>query len=293
MQNGIILLIVAMSLTPGVDALAKYMSNLHTPFQVSFFRYLAAGTVALLLAKASGKTIYIPRQGRIGHIWRTGILVAAMTLLITALSLVPLANAVGGFLIAPIVSTVLCIIFLGEKLTAARAFGVIASACGAIMISRPEAGIEVGTLLALGGGALLGAYLAATRAATDTGGTVSTLVVQCFLAAAMLSPLAFMNGFPPIDFNVLLTVSGLGVLSASTHFLTVAAFERAEASVLGPFMYFNLIAAIAVGYFFFGEVPEGMEIIGLSAIAIGGLVAAFPRISLNFPWGGNRTKVAL
>jgi len=276
MQNGIMLLIVAMSLTPGVDALAKYMSTLHTPFQVSFFRYLAAGFVALSLARLTGKPIVIPRSGRIGHIWRTGLLVSAMTLLIMALSMVPLANAVGGFLIAPIVSTILCVLFLGEAFTIPRVIGVVASAFGAFLIARPEAGLEMGTLLALGGGVLLGTYLAATRAAKDTGGTLSTLVVQCFLAAALLSPLAFMNGLPKIEPSLVIYVSGLGVLSATTHFLTVAAFERADAAVLSPFMYFNLIAAIIVGYVFFGETPGGIEMIGLSAIAFGGLAAAFP-----------------
>ena len=288
MQNGIILLIMAMSLTPGIDALAKHMSTLHTPFQVSFFRYLAAGVVALSLAKMTGKPVHIPKSGRVGHIWRTGLLVAAMTLLIMALSMVSLANAVGGFLIAPIVSTVLCVIFLGEAFTVPRAIGVVASALGAILISRPEAGLETGTLLALAGGVLLGMYLAATRCAKDTGGTLSTLVVQCFLAALLLSPLAFMNGLPKFDSSLLIYVSGLGVMSASAHFLTVAAFERADAAVLSPFMYFNLIAAIIVGYIFFGETPGQWEMIGLMAIAFGGLVAAVPWAQVL---GGNNLQL--
>lgn len=276
MQNGIILLILAMSLTPGIDALSKYMSTMQTPFQVSFFRYLAAGIVALLIARALRQPVRLPRKGRIGHVWRTALLVGAMTLLITALSMVPLANAVGGFLVAPIVSTILCVVFLREKLTAPRIFGVVASAIGAILIARPEAGLELGTVLALAGGALLGIYLAATRAATDTGGPLSTLVIQCFLAAFLLSPLAFFNGFPPIDLTVFVYVGGLGIMSAGAHFLTVAAFERADAAVLSPFMYFNLISALIVGYLVFGEVPAGQEMIGLAAITLGGFVAAMP-----------------
>lgn len=291
MQNGIVLLIAAMSLTPGIDALAKHMSSLHSPFQVSFFRYLAAGVVALSVARMTGKPIEIPRKGRIGHFYRTAILVAAMTLLITALSMVSLANAVGGFLVAPIVSTVLCVVFLGESLTVARTFGVIASVIGAIVIARPEAGLETGTLLALGGGVLLGTYLAATRAAKDTGGTLSTLVIQCFLAAALLSPLAFMDGIPRVEPILLVYIAGLGVLSAMAHFLTVAAFERADASVLSPFMYFNLVAAIAVGYLFFGEVPSGVEFAGLAFIALGGLAAALPwsRLQTYFLLASPRT----
>lgn len=276
MQNGIVLLIFAMSLTPGIDGLAKVMSAEHSPFQVSFLRYFAAGLVALVIARAAKCPIKVPKQGRVGHVVRTALLVAAMTCLITALSMVPMASAVGGFLVAPIVSVLLCVVFLGEALTTQRLVGAMASLAGAIIISRPEAGLEPGTILALIGGVLLGAYLAATRASKDTGGTLSTLVIQCFLAAAMIAPLAFYNGFPSLDIYLFAYVSGLGVLSAGAHFLTVAAFERADASILSPFMYFNLVAALLVGFVFFGEVPSPMELAGLSAIALGGIVSVLP-----------------
>lgn len=276
MQSGIILLVMAMCLTPAVDVLSKELTQDHSPFVVAFFRYLAGGIVAITVARAIGEPIHVPKEARVGQVIRTGLLVASMICLITAFSLVPMAYAVGGFLIAPIVSTILCVIFLGEKLTQMRVLGVVLSFVGSILIARPEAGLEIGTLFALAGGALLGMYLAATRGSKDTGGALSSLAVQCFIGAALISPVAVIHGLPRLDWALLLNITGLGIFSAGAHYLTVAAFERTDASVLSPFMYFNLVAAIIVGYFWFNEVPTLASILGLTAIAGGGLVALLP-----------------
>src|SRR5690606_13020861 len=104
----------------------------------------------------------------------------------------------------------------------------------------PEAGIELGSIFALAGGALLGAYLAATRAAKATD-ALSTLAVQCLLGSAMLAPFAFWNGLPTLTPTLLVGALALGSISALCHLLTVAAYARAEATVLAPFLYFNMI----------------------------------------------------
>jgi len=243
---------------------------------VCFLRYFAAGCVAVVASLALGQPIRVPASGRVGQVARTCLLVASMTCLITALSMVPMAYAVGGFLIAPLVATLLGVAVFGEKLTLRRLCGACLSLCGAIIIAKPATGIELGTVIALLGGAILGAYLAATRDAETSGGALSSLAVQCLLGSLLIAPLAFASGVPPIDAGLLKAGLALGVLSALAHSLTVAAFERADASVLSPFLYFNLIAAISVGYFWFNEVPSGLSILGLILIAGGGIVAVFP-----------------
>ena len=280
MQSGVLLLIMAMCLTPGVDFIAKELTTEHSPFTVAFFRYLSAGVIALAIARATGHTVQIPKEARLGQFGRALLLVGSMTCLIMAFSMVPLAYAVGGFLISPIIAVLLCVTFLGERLTPIRAIGVAFSLIGAVVISKPAAGIELGSILALAGGVLLGTYLALTRGASGAGGALSALVVQCFTGAAVLAPLAFLSGIPQFSAGLLLSICGLGVFSAGAHFLTVAAYEKADASVLSPFMYFNLITAMVVGYVFWGEVPSGLAMFGLSAIALGGLVTMVPQLPM-------------
>jgi drug/metabolite transporter (DMT)-like permease len=90
----------------------------------------------------------------------------------------------------------------------------------------------------------------------------------------MLAPFAFAHGVPELGLEVPLGMLGLGAVSAVCHFLTVAAYQRTEASLLSPFLYFNLIAALAIGFLWFGETPTTLSLAGLAGIALGGLVAA-------------------
>jgi drug/metabolite transporter (DMT)-like permease len=272
MNLGVGLLILAMLLTPAVDGVAKTLSAEHTPMMIAFVRYLSAGLIALGVARGAGRRIIVEPGDRAGQLVRTALLMAAMTALIAALGMVPMAKAVGGFLIAPIVSGLLGIVVWREPPTAPRLIGSGVSCLGAAVLLRPEAGLEAGCLFALLGGALLGTYLAATRGARGRTDALSTLAMQSLLGAGLIAPFALAGGLPALSPALMLGALMLGTLSAVCHFLTVAAYQRADATVLAPFLYFNLLTATAVGFLWFGETLAWSSVAGLAAIAAGGLV---------------------
>ena len=137
---------------------------------------------------------------------------------------------------------------------------------------RPEAGFEPGALLALAGGALLGGYLAATRGARDPADPLSTLAVQSLLGTALIAAFALAGGLPAPSPALAGGALALGAISAVCHGLTVAAYRRAEATALAPFLYFNLLTATAAGFLWFGETPGPGTLAGLTAIALGGTI---------------------
>jgi len=276
MRSGVFLILLSMSLTPFGDALSKSLGAAISPFFIVFLRYLTGGIIALVVVGLSGSQIYVPRRDWISVTLRTAYVMAAMTLLILSLSMIPLANAVGGFLIAPVVAILISSIVYGERLTVPRIAGTLVSFLGAALVLRPDAGLNAGMLLALSGGGFLGMFLATTGAASQIGNPVSALAVQCILGSAMLAPFAlpYMQALPRETWG---PIAGLGVVTAATHFLTVAAYRRAESAQLAPFFYFNLVAAVIVGMVWFQEVPGLISIVGLSAIAAGGLISMLPR----------------
>ena len=273
MRTGVVFLVLAMLLTPAVDGVAKTMARDCTPMTIAFLRYLAAGLVALAVARSLGRRVEVPRGDRLGQVARTALIMGAMTALIAALGMVPMAKAVGGFLIAPVVSGLLGMLIWREPATVPRLAGAGISFVGAAMLMRPEAGLEAGSLFALGGGGLLGAYLAATRGAKGGADPLSTLAVQSLLGSALIAPFALAGGLPPVTPGLLLGAAALGSLSAICHFLTVAAYQRADATILAPFLYFNMLTALAVGFLWFGETPGPASLAGLLAITAGELVA--------------------
>lgn len=272
MKSGIGFLILAMALTPLTDGLSKTLTLEQTAFFVVFARYFSAGLMALLLALVLRHPVTIPREDRFGQVWRTALMMGAMVAMISALSMVTLAKAVGGFLIAPVVASLISVVIYRERLDGFRAVGSVLSFIGAYIILRPEGSLEVGTLLALFGGALLGGYLAATRRASTSGDAFSSLIIQCILGSVLIVPLAFWNGLPSLGWDEAIFIAALGIVSAICHFLTIAAYNRTDASVLAPFFYFNIVFAIPVGYFWFNEIPSMTTLIGLAGIALGGVI---------------------
>ncbi|MBZ0128776.1 MAG: DMT family transporter [Rhodobacteraceae bacterium] len=290
MKSGVFLILLSVSLTPFGDALSKQLGQTQSPFFIVFLRYFTAGLIALALARMGGITVRFPARDRAGTILRTALVIGAMTLLIMALSMIPLANAVGGFLIAPIVATLISVAIYGEKLTFPRLAGSLISFLGALLILRPGTSLEPGMLLALAGGGLLGAFLAASRGARCGQHPVSALAVQCLLGSAMLAPLA-LPAISGMSIALLTPALLLGVVTAATHFLTVAAYQRSEAARLAPFFYFNLVAALIVGLVWFHEIPGWPAMIGLGCIVAGGLISLVRAAPIGSNLGAFRREI--
>lgn len=273
-DNGVFLIVLSMALTPFGDALSKQMSAGLSPFSIVFLRYALAGLLALALARLSGRGITVPRTERGGLVLTTGLVMAAMACLAAALARIPLATAVGAFMIAPLVAMLAAVAFNGERLCCGRLAGALAGFAGALLILQPGGGFQPAILLALAGGACLGLFLALTRNRARRADPVSALAVQCLLGSALLAPFALpgLGDFRPA---MILPALALGLVTAVTHFLTVGAYRRSDAALLAPFFYVSLIAAILIGLVWFGESPALSALLGMGLIALGGFAGLF------------------
>jgi drug/metabolite transporter (DMT)-like permease len=59
--------------------------------------------------------------------------------------------------------------------------------------------------------------------------------------------------------------------------MTILAFQYAQASVLSPFIYLEIVSAAILGYFVFADVPGIAFWIGTTIIVIAGLLISFTR----------------
>jgi len=114
-------------------------------------------------------------------------------------------------------------------------------------------------------------YLIATRKASQSSQPVKTLVFQCLVGAVILTPGAVWAwSIPAADEWHLF--AAMGLLSAASHVLSIAALRCADASTLAPLVYLELVAASLLGYLFFGELPDLSVWIGAAVIVAAGLV---------------------
>ena len=68
-----------------------------------------------------------------------------------------------------------------------------------------------------------------------------------------------------------LLIASLGFYGGIGHFLLIRAFRLAQASVLMPFTYTQLIWAALLGWLMFGHVPDILSAAGMIVIAAAGL----------------------
>lgn len=271
MVRGIVCMIVAMMLIPMVDATAKWLSATHSPWFLGWVRYAGASLFVLPIALRVHGTAMLPSRNLPFHGLRTLFLVIAMTLYFLAISQIPLSTAVAAYFIGPVLAVAIACSFLKEPLNWSKATSIILGFGGAIVVLNPAGAVDAGVVLALGSGAFFALYLVSTRRAAQEDAELKALVFQCLVGTVLLTPQAIVHwSWPSLPELGLFLFMGL--ISAISHFFTISAFKYAEASVLAPFVYVELISAVCLGFFLFGEIPGLMTILGGGMIVFAGLL---------------------
>jgi drug/metabolite transporter (DMT)-like permease len=148
---------------------------------------------------------------------------------------------------------------------------MIIALVGALLIIRPGAEFQPGSLLAVLSGLLFAAYLVTTRTVASTTEPVDALRFQCLFGALLLLPPALFEWAWP-TWHELLLLALMGVVSAICHFLVITAFRHAEAAVLSPLVYLELTTAAVLGVLIFGELPDVLAAVGISLIVAAGML---------------------
>jgi drug/metabolite transporter (DMT)-like permease len=63
----------------------------------------------------------------------------------------------------------------------------------------------------------------------------------------------------------------IGILGGIAHLLIVLAFYITRPYKLTPLVYLQLLWAVGYGYLIFGELPDGLSIVGMIFIASSGI----------------------
>jgi len=87
---------------------------------------------------------------------------------------------------------------------------------------------------------------------------------------AMLPLIPFFWSMPqtPVVWAILL---GTGLIGGFGHWLLILAHRLAPATVLAPFIYSQIIWMIALGWFVFGQFPDGWTFAGATIVIASGL----------------------
>ncbi|MFT5449959.1 MAG: drug/metabolite transporter (DMT)-like permease [Gammaproteobacteria bacterium] len=269
--TGTALTLVYAALIPFIESAAKSLGGTTSSPQIVVARFAVQFVfISLLLAAVPSLRHPLPRP-----IWplllRGGLLALGSGLLFAGLAVMPLVESSAVFFIQPLLLTCLAAVVLGESVGWQRLVAVLVGLAGALLIIAPNAA-NIGwqacfpalAALCFSGSALLTRRWAGLANAfvfqLVASGVALILAVAVVLVAHQLDLTALQAHQPTGSEILLLLVVGGG--ATITNLLLTQAFRITPVSVIGPFLYVEIIGAALVGYWFFGDAPELWTMVG-------------------------------
>ncbi|MBW0370535.1 DMT family transporter [Ensifer adhaerens] len=280
--RGILFMCLAMVTFSCNDALVKSVTGAMNVGQIIFVRGLLTTLMVVLAAWHFRAFRPIGTLMRPVILLRIAMEALASVTYISALGQIPLANASAIMQALPLAVTLGAALFLGEPVGWRRWTAIIAGFIGVLIVLRPGPEGFTPAALTVVGCVFVTATrdLCTRRIGHDVPAlyiTVSTSLVTTLVGALLIPP---MGGWQPMSTTTFSHIAAASVLLMLGYQTIVLAMRAGDISVIAPFRYTSLIWSIAIGIFFFAEVPDHWMLVGV-AIIIGSGLYTFYRETLR------------
>ena len=121
-------------------------------------------------------------------------------------------------------------------------------------------------------GTFYGGFLTASRWLAQVGRPRALMLTQLVIGELVLAPFGLMT-MPLLTLPVV-ALSGASALGSMLgNLLLILALRLAPASRVAPFVYMQLVAATALGWIVFGDLPGLLATLGLALLIVTGLAS--------------------
>ncbi|MBC6439821.1 MAG: DMT family transporter [Rhodospirillales bacterium] len=287
--KGLLCMVAGCALVTFNDAILKWLTTDYPVGQIMFVRAIFVFPPILLLALNEGGLSNLRVRNVKGHAVRSGIVVCGMFLFVTAISLMPIADALAIAFAAPLLGTVLAVPMLGERVGWRRWSAVIVGLCGVVVALKPTGeGIALAALLPLGA-AVTGALrdiVTRRLSVSDSSSSILMVTTVAVMLAGLVSSLAPVVGWHAVAWQAMTwehigLLAGAGVLLAGAQYLMIEAVRYAEIGLVAPFKYTSIVWAVILGYLVFDTVPDVWIVTGSTIVIASGLYILHRETTLN------------
>lgn len=264
------------------DATTKHLTDSLHAWQIVSIRFFFFSLFALIYG---AKTIGLQNAFRSNNtplqFLRGILIVSEIALFAFVLSKMGLAEMHAIFACFPLMITALSGPMLGEQVGWRRWLAVLIGFIGALIILKPGTGVfNPYAIYALLTAAMFAVYSIWTRKVSRKD-TFETSMLYFGVAGFIFSLF-----FVPF-YWIALTTNDVFFLfiSCSTsilgHCLLIKALELTPVVILQPFNYFILVWAMIMGYVVFGEVLDGLTLVGIAIVVASGVFIARREYNLS------------
>jgi drug/metabolite transporter (DMT)-like permease len=273
---GIRFVLMAMVAFAVQDGTSKYLAGLYPPQFFIMIRYwLFAVFVVLLVARRPGglRAVFRTKMPRL-QAFRGVLLAAQIVIVVISFDRLGLAETHAIFSVHPLLATLIAVPILGERIGWRRSGAIIVGFIGVMMILRPGLGLfRPEAMIALAVAAMMALYTVSTRMVSRADGSAMPAFFWLGVAGAGALTLAgpfYWTPMRPVDIGWLLVHSTVAMFG---HYCLIRALEVTEAVRIQPFTYLQMVFAIPIGAFIFGEPVDRWVILGMAITVGAGLYA--------------------
>ena len=288
---GVLCVTLAGALFSCNDVAIKWLSSDYPLHQIILFRSLFGliFTVSFLVPLQGGLKI-LKTNVLSYHIVRGFLVFFANLLFFMSLPLMNYAEATAVFFIAPIIITLLSVIFLSEKIGPHRWTAIALGFIGVVLILKPTSNsIQLVAVLPAMAAVCYGTLHIFTRkmGPTEKASTMAvyiqiTLIFMSSLLGIIIGDGRFESSaseafefllrpwvLPSLNDSFIILF--LGLFSAFGGFFISHGYRISQPSKAAPFEYISLILSVMWGIFLFDEFPDLIAYFGIILIALGGI----------------------
>lgn len=262
------LLMVASACLFGLMAIAiRYASRQLHPFEIAFFRCLFGALFALPLLRVHGLSIL--KTDKFGfYVARCMIGMLSMLAGFWAIVHLPLAQAIALSYSSPLFVTIGAVLFLGEIVRLRRWSAVVAGFIGVLVIMRPNGeGFAIDSLVAILAAAMSGMVTISIKFLSRSEPPDRIVLLTTMLWVPLsLGPALTVWQWPQPGIWPWLVLAG--ALGTGGHYCWTRALKLADASLLAPLSYLQLLVVAGLAWLLFDENLDGYTALG-AAIIIG------------------------
>ncbi len=272
--KGIALILASTIFLGTSDVTAKYLSATLPSIEITWIRFL---TFALIMAPAMlpGSPLFALQTKRPGlQLLRGAALLGSSLFFISGLRFLPIAEASATGFVSPLFVTALSIFFLGEKVGLRRWLATAVGLVGVIIILRPGSGaFHPAAFFPIVSALAWACTLIMTRIMSGSERAVTIMSYSSIAGVCILTALVPFVWVAPTWHDIMFGIF-IGIASTVGQWIVVLAFRYADASVLAPFSYTQLLWVSILGFLIFGELPDVWTVTGAAFIVASGLYTA-------------------
>lgn len=257
------------------DAFIKGVIHALPAAQILFVR----GVIIVVICMVIGKSWMFPRllaSSNRGMILGRGLLtLAAWVMYYSAGRELQLAEMTTLYYFAPVLTTILAVIFLKERLTLARVGAASIGFFGVVVAANPSGfTLSLPVIMVLLAALSWAIAMILMRTISKSDSALVQVFAQNLIHAVVMGAISlpFWQGMGPTEIAFVVVA---GLVGGSAQFILVESAKLVPASVLGTVEYGALIWAFVFGYLFWGETPLLNVYVGAGFVVAAGFLLAW------------------